>query len=205
MNDRLTPEQLRKIVAEVGELNLQRQKELEPDQVREILMELDLPPELLEDAMVQLKRREALAVQERRQRWIVGGALTALIIAISGMGFWMYQGQQALNRVTSQQARITLVQDDSNSLSSVNRPAEVVYRVTLRDAPIGKTLTLRCDWVNPSGQVVKQVQYETRTITTPIWDTRCRYQLGSGAATGTWQVMMSMGNRPLSNTRFEVR
>lgn len=205
MNNRLTQEQLRKIVAEVGELDLQRQTELEADQVREILTELDLPPELLEDAMVQLRRREALVVQERRQRWIAGSALAILIAAIAGTGFWMWQGQQALNRVAAQQDRITLVQDDGNNLATVTRPTEVMYRVILRDAPVGKTLSLRCDWLDPSGQVVKQVQYETRTITTPVWDTRCRYIIGAEAVPGNWMVKMWMDDRLLSDATFEVK
>ncbi|MBF2028815.1 MAG: DUF3859 domain-containing protein [Oscillatoriales cyanobacterium C42_A2020_001] len=205
MNNRLTQEQLRKIVAEVGELDLRRQQELEANQVREILMELDLPPELLEDAMVQLRRREALAVQERRQRWIAGSALACLIIAIAGTGFWMWQGQQSLNRVAAQQDRITLVQDDGGNLEAVTRPAEVVYRVTLRDAPVDKTLSLRCDWLDPGGQVVKQVQYETRTITTAVWDTRCRYIIGAEAVPGNWMVKLWMGNRLLSDATLEVK
>ena len=61
MSDRLTDEQLGKIVAEASRLS--QQNELDTEQVKQVLTELNLSPDLLDDAMVQLQRREALAVQ----------------------------------------------------------------------------------------------------------------------------------------------
>jgi transcriptional regulator of met regulon len=68
MNNRLTQAQLSQIVAEVERLSQRRDDELEPEQVKQILQELSLPPELFDEALVQLRRREALAVQQRRNR-----------------------------------------------------------------------------------------------------------------------------------------
>lgn len=70
MEQRLTQAQLEHVVAEVQQLSRRYEAELDAEQVREILRELELPPEFLEDAMVQLHRREALALQQQRSRWI---------------------------------------------------------------------------------------------------------------------------------------
>jgi hypothetical protein len=59
MDQKLSQKQLEQIVAGVQQLSLRQEAELDRDQVREILRELNLPPELLEEAMVQLSRREA--------------------------------------------------------------------------------------------------------------------------------------------------
>ena len=53
METRLTQAQLAQVVAEIDKLSRQRESELAPDQVREILRELNLPDELLEDAIAQ--------------------------------------------------------------------------------------------------------------------------------------------------------
>ncbi|MDX2244759.1 MAG: DUF3859 domain-containing protein [Leptolyngbyaceae cyanobacterium bins.302] len=205
MNDRLSHAQLQKLVAEVERLQNRQQDELEPEQVREILQELNLSPELLPDAMIQLQRREALEVQQRRRRWIWGGAIAATLLLVGGGLFLIPQQQQALDRVTVQSDQITLQQDASRPVTTVSRPSELLYQVTLDQAPFGKTLNLRCDWLNPNGVVVQQNQYETKPITTSVWQTRCRHQLDATAPTGTWTVQLFQGDRRLSEQTFEVR
>src|SRR4028118_1756624 len=204
MENRLTQTQLTQIVAEVERLSNLRQSELDSEEVKEILQELSLPPELLNEALIQLQRREALAQQQRRNRWIAGG-LAAAAIAITG--FYIQQNRQAIDRVSIQQNRITSVQDDGGNLTVIfrqNNP-EIFYRTTLKDAPIGKKLSLSCDWIDPSGQVVKQNHYQTRKINKPIWNTQCRYQIGTAAATGNWQVKMFVESRAIGSASFEVK
>jgi len=53
MERKLTQTQLEQIIAEVQRLSEQQEAELDLEQVRDILRELNLPPELLEEAMVQ--------------------------------------------------------------------------------------------------------------------------------------------------------
>ncbi|UBF25436.1 DUF3859 domain-containing protein [Kovacikia minuta CCNUW1] len=213
MEERLTPEQLTKIVGEVERLAQRRQEEIDRPQLEEILRELSLPPELLDDALIQFQRREALAVQQRRQRWIVAGVLAGLV-ALGGAGFLFWQQQQTvfrqnqaqLARISAQQDRITPVQNDGGNLATVSRQTNplLVYRVTLKDAPVGTRLNLSCDWVAPNGEVVKQNRYQTREISTPIWETHCQNQLGSASPVGTWQVRMLLGDRVLSDASFDV-
>jgi hypothetical protein len=207
MENRLTQTQLTQIVAEVERLSNLRQSELDSEEVKKILQELSLPPELLNEALIQLQRREALAQQQRRNRWIAGGLAAAAAGAIALTGFYIQQNRQAIDRVSIQQNRITSVQDDGGNLTVISRQnnPEIFYRTTLKDAPIGKKLSLSCDWIDPSGQVVKQNHYQTRQIDKPIWNTHCRYQIGRAAATGNWQVKMFVESRAIGSASFQVK
>lgn len=127
--------------------------------------------------------------------------------AIAITGFYIQQNRQAIDRVSIQQNRITSVQDDGGNLTVISRQnnPEIFYRTTLKDAPIGKKLSLSCDWIDPSGQVVKQNRYQTRKIDKPIWNTQCRYKIGTAAATGNWQVKMYVESRAIGSASFEVK
>ncbi len=207
MEQRLNQEQLKRVVAEVEELSRRQQDELSPEQVREILRELNLPPELLEDALVQVQRRDALAAQQQRNRWVYAGIGAAIAVVLAGSLLWLIPTRTSINSLAAQQDRITLTEDNGGNLDSVSRQAslELVYRVTLMEAPIGKKLALHCDWFNPSGQIVHQNRYETKSITTPVWNTSCRYTLGTAAPTGTWKVQMRLDQQVLSDAMFEVK
>jgi hypothetical protein len=121
MEQRLTETQLQQVVAEVQQLSLRRDPEIDATQVREILQELNLPPEFLEDAMIQLHRREALKVQQRRNRWIGGGVAISIALILFGGTLFTQKQQQTLSNVTAQRDRITLAQDDGGNLSTVSR------------------------------------------------------------------------------------
>jgi len=207
MEQRLTDVQLEKVVAEVQRLSQRQQAELAPEQVREILRELNLPPEFLEEAMVQLDRREALAVQQKRDRWIIGGFVGLIFLSVIGFLVFTQNQQQMTARVTAQRDRVTLNQDNGGNLNTIRRQngGEIFYRITLSDAPVGQRLSLSCNWIDPSGQIVHQNRYQTKEITTPIWNTFCRHQLGSEMPVGTWKVEAFLGDRRLSDATFEVQ
>lgn len=207
MEQRLTETQLQQVVAEVQQLSLRRESELDAVQVREILQELNLPPEFLEDAMIQLRRREALQVQQRRNRWIGSGIAIAIALLLIGGILLTQRQQQTLSKTIAQRDRLTLAQDDGGNLTTVSRQAngELVYRVTLSNAPVGERLSLSCQWIDPSGQIVHQNRYQTKQIDTPIWNTACRHHLGAAAPVGTWKVRAFIGDRLLSDATFDVR
>ncbi len=204
MDERLTPDQLTKIVGEVDRLSQLRQQEIDRNQMQEILQELNLPPDLLDEAMVQVRRREALAVQQRRNRNLAIGAIAGLLILMGGGFFWWQQNQQVLSKVSVQQDRVTLAANGSN-VTAVSRPAEVVYQVTLKDAPVGRKLDLSCRWTALGDQVLKQNRYQTKDITSPVWETHCKAAIGTDAPAGTWTVKMFLADRPLSDATFEVK
>ncbi|MCC5669962.1 DUF3859 domain-containing protein [Nostoc sp. CHAB 5784] len=207
MTQRLTTEQLTQIIAEVGNLQTRKEAEIEPEQVKQILQELGLAPDLLDEALVQVQRRQVLKVQQKRNRTIAIGVIAAVAIAIMGTLFTIQQHNSTLERVSTQRNRITLTQDDGSDLKNISRQnsPEVFYRVTLKDTPVGQKLDLTCNWINPNGEIVKQNRYQTREIDKSIWDTQCRYIIGSASTPGKWKAQIFLQGRQLSETEFEVK
>lgn len=205
MDKRLTQEQLTRIVGEVERLSQQRLDEVDRQQMEQILEELSLPPDLLDEAMTQVQRRDALTVQQRQQRNLFIGVVAGLIVAVAAGAFWWQQDQQTFARVSAQQDRLSLISNKAVAVKTVSRPADVIYTVTLKDAPVGKTLKLTCDWIALGDQVLKQNSYATQEITTPVWDTHCKTKINTTDPTGNWRVRMLLNGRQLSETAFEVK
>jgi hypothetical protein len=65
-------------------LQLRQEAELDQQQVKDILQDLNLAPELLDEALIQVRRKQALAVQQRRNKLISFGVATAVIRVIQG-------------------------------------------------------------------------------------------------------------------------
>jgi len=148
-----------------------------------------------------------LGRQKRQNRWPIGIVIGILLLIFLGITRIAINKQQILARVMAQSDRITLAEDDGSNLTTLFRETngEVFYRVTLSDAPVGKKLSLSCNWIAPNNQIVHQNRYQTKEITTPIWHTYCHYRIGSATPTGRWQVQMFLGNRLLKDANFEVK
>jgi hypothetical protein len=207
MEQRLTDVQLQQVVAEVQRLSQRHDAEVDTAQVQEILQELNLSPEFLPDALIQLHRREALKVQQQRNRKLAIGAAIAIACFLLGGLLWNQQQQQTLSHITVGRDRITLAADNGVTLSTISRQAagDVVYRLALSNAPVGEKLPLSCKWLDPSGQIVHQNIYQTKTISSPTWNTACRYNIGAAAPVGTWKVQAFVGDRLLRDATFEVK
>ena len=207
MKQRLNQEQLAQIIAEIEKLKAREEEELDREQVEEILRELNLPPGLLDDALTQVQRRQALLAQQKRNKLIIAGIAAVLVMVAGFSVFSMQQNNSVISRIQAGENRITLKQDNGDRLKVIERQSnpEVFYRVTLKDAPVGKRLQLSCDWINPSGEVVKQNRYQTKEISTSVWNTYCRYTIPVVAPTGNWQVQMLLDNRQLSTADFQVK
>lgn len=205
MEPKLSEEQLRQVVAEVSRMTERQSKTFDREQVQQILEELQLPPELLDEALLRVNYRESMTRQHRGDRRLLiglgGVALTALVAGL----VWFQAQRSGLDRVASVQDRITLAQD-AGALTVVDRQlgGELFYRVTLNEAPVGDRLALSCDWINPGGQIVRQNRYETQKITSPVWNTYCRHDLAA-MEPGRWTVQMSLGGRMLDRAEFVVR
>jgi hypothetical protein len=65
-------------------------------------------------------------------------------------------------------------------------------------------LNITCNWLDSAGKIAHINRYETKNITTPIWNTQCRYQLPISAANGRWQVEIRLGDRVLQQAPFDV-
>lgn len=194
MEQRLTTQQLELIVGEVGRLANRQAEELDRSEIEKILVELNLPPELLDEAMIQVQRKEALVKQKQRTIGIAIAGITALVIILAGASLFSQNRDNSLAKVTASQDRITLVQSDEDT-QVVNQGAELAYRVTLSDAPVGDKLNLTCNWLNPMNQIVHTNRFETKNITTPVWNTQCRYKVPNSAPVGNWKVQIFVGNR----------
>ncbi len=207
MTERLTQAQFAQVVAEAERIAQRREAELDADQVKEILRDLNLSPDLYEEALIQLRRREALAAQQQRRRWLLAGLGAAAAVLVAGSLVLVQRQQQGLANLSAYQDRITLAGDQGSSLTTVDRQTspKVTYRVTLQNAPIGQRVELRCDWRDPNGQVAHQNLYRTRTIDRTAWPTSCAYQMGPANVPGPWTVEIAAGGRSLSRQTFTVR
>jgi len=196
---------MRELVGEVERLSQRRNEELNREQVEEILNELNLPTELVDEAMTQLRRRDALSAEVKRNRWIGAGVLATAAVALVGGSVWFFNNQQQLTGVyaNSEQSSLTV---GGEAIATVNRleNPQVTYEVVLQDAPLGQKLSLGCDWINPQGQTAHQNRYQTKTVDKEVWPTRCRYRFNNASAVGTWEVQMFLGDRLVSQTQFVV-
>lgn len=206
MDTPLTQTQFTQLVAEVGQLSRQRKGELSSEQVRQILLQLNLSDDLLDEAIVQLNRRKALLRRQKRN-WLIGGVIAVTLTGgIATTALLHQQYQQQIARISVLQNRITLANSkiDAGQIDRQNKP-KVFYRVTLQDTPLGNRLSPTCEWIDPSGQTVLQSTYQTQLIEKSVWTTYCFYQLKANTSPGTWQVQMSLEGRSLSRQTFVVK
>lgn len=207
--ERLREEQVAQVVAEVTRLAQQREEgqlqSLERDQVEQILQELNLPTDLIDDALAQLRRKEALAKEQRRKRLIIAGSVLGVILLVALVFWWNAQRNAVFARISGETGRITRAVDNGSNLQTVTRDGQdVVYHVTLNNVPAGEQLEMRCNWIAPDGQIFKQNHWQTRVTDKSVWLTSCKCQLGPAAASGTWKVEMLLGDRTVSATSFQV-
>jgi hypothetical protein len=210
MENRLTEVQLTQLVGEVERLSQRRNAEYDREQVKEILQELNLPTDLLDDAMVQLQRREALAAQKQRNRRIMGGVAVVLVGAIAIYSLFAHNQSKvrdAIANVSITSSVVSLTQTGSSPIKAISGAANqrIYYRVTLQNVPIGEKLSLSCNWIDPRGNVVHQSRYQTQQIDKSVWPTYCYHQLNSTSATGTWKVEMALAGRKIAGARFDVK
>lgn len=207
MNNQISDEQLQKIIAEVQQLSKQQEEELSREQVKDILQQINLSPDLLDEAMIQISRKEALAKQQKRKLWLGLGLIIVIIGGISLIFQFSQTKQASLAQINVYESRLTLSNDNGENFNSIDKQTnpEIYYRVTLQKAPMGEKLNLQCDWIDPNGNIAHQNNYETKTIDKEIWKTFCRNQFGETSLLGKWEVEMKLGDKVLSETIFEVK
>ena len=209
METRLTETQLGQVVAELSRLSQQREDQklrgLDREQVIQVLKEMELPVDLLDDAMEHLRRREAIAKQRRKRTQLIMAGAALLLVIIAAIFLFASHRSAVFGRISADQERITRAADDGGNLSKVVRDGQdVVYHIDLRDVPVNEKLALVCKWIEPSGRIFRENHWETKLTDKPVWPTFARCQIGSAAPAGTWRVEISLGGRVLSATTFEV-
>jgi vacuolar-type H+-ATPase subunit I/STV1 len=221
MRDQLTESQVARVVAEVTRQaqfrELGEDQVLERGQVVQILEELKLPVELLDPAMRELERREAeaevkarydeaLGATRRRTFRIIGAALALVLVLILVAGIYVKHRSQAFAAIVAvEPGRITRLVDDGASIRTAARDgSEIYYRVMLDHVPMSENLSLKCNWIDPAGRIVKQNSWATKTTDKTLWPTSCRNTFGGAAQAGTWRVEMLVEDRVVSRTDFQV-
>lgn len=212
MNQKLTASPVARAVVAVEPLS-QDGRELDWEEVKDIWPELPLPYRLLDRVRVSLERRKALPVARKGQkpslaipfaellRGMAAIAQVGLVGAMISSIIWVNDRKEAIaNRIAHpppSKTRIILSNDYGNYFVVFNRQERphLCYRVTLQNPPKDQKLSLSCDWIDPTGQVVHQNLYQTKLINHNVWTSACSYQLGDKAKPGTWQVKMSLGVR----------
>ncbi len=206
MESQLSEKQWNQVVAEVTRLAQDREDEQSRRELTEqVLQELRLPTDLIDEALQQVRYREALVRQRRQRIWLgVGGLVLALIIFVS-VWAWYAQRTTSFAKITADAGRVTRTVDNGSNLATVTRDGQdIFYRATLRDVPLGEKLNLSCDWLDPLGKIFSQSQWTTRDTTKQVWETHCRCRIGEAAAKGDWKVQMKLGDRIISTTDFKV-
>lgn len=207
MQKRLTPKQVSQIVAEVERISQRRQSEIEVEELQQILQELNLPDDLLDEAVMQVYRKQALDKQKQRNRWIIGGAMAVVLSAVAATFFLQRQHQQTLERISVYDSRVGFRRNDSVSVEEIDRQRtpEIFYNVTFKDAPVGTQVELGCNWLDPKRQIAHQNSWKTKTISKEVWNTHCRYKFNENVAPGNWIVQMTLDDDVITSNKFIVK
>lgn len=206
MKSQLTEKQWSDVVAEVTRLAQAREHEQTQREITaQVLQELQLPTDLIDEAMRQVQYQEALAKQRKQRVWLGVAGLTLLLILIVSFWAWSSARSATFARINAEAGRVTRAIDQGENLATVMPDGqEVFYRVKLREVPLGEKLTLSCDWFDPTGKLFRQSQWDTRNTNKSVWETHCRCQLDPNAPKGNWNVKMKLGERVLATSDFKV-
>lgn len=206
MKTQISEKQWNQVVSEVTRLAQERDEVTTQREITtEVLQELNLPTDLIDEALQQVQYREALAKQRRQRIWalVVSGILAALLVI--SLLTWRSTHNDALQKIQAQSGRVTREIDNGANTQTITRDGQdVFYRVTLRDVPLGEKLNLSCDWIDPTGKIVTQNRWETRDTNKAVWETHCRCRIGNSAPSGNWKVQMKIGERVISAGDFKV-
>lgn len=206
MEKRITEKQWDEVVVEVTRLAQVREDEdTRRETTKQVLETLNLPVDLLDEALRQVQYREAL--KRQRQRRYMAIILAIVVAAFLGVGIrlWSLQKSSELEKVTASTARVTRETDNGSNSSSVTRDGNnVFYRVTLQNVPLGQNLPLSCVFTDPMGNIFHQTTWKSRETDHSSWDTFCRCRMPESAPAGKWKVEMKIGDKLVSQSNFSV-
>ena len=204
MKSQLSEKQWEQVVGEVTRLAQARDDETGRRAITEqVLQELQLPTDLIDDALQQVRYKEALAQQRRQRLWLSVAGAALLLVIVASLWIWSSNRSASLARIGADAGRVT--RTDGNAASTVTADGQdVLYRVTLREVPLGEQLNLSCNWIDPTGKVFHQSRWETRDTNKAVWETQCRCRLGTDAPKGNWKVEMKLGDRTINASDFKV-
>lgn len=199
---KIDTQELADIVQETARLQERDLASLDPEQARDILRELELPPERLEEARAAIRVRRIQA-RERARRLKLGAAIALLVMSGIALVSWRAHVKNALlARLSTTQALVTLSGAPLTSPALRSTQPELRFEAIIRQPPQGSSLELTCDWLGPSGQLQRQNHWDTKTIDKAAWPAHCRQRFGAADASGAWSVKMKAGEHTLATGSF---
>lgn len=205
MSRKLSQEELQKVIAEVTRLVEKKEQNLDRQEVVKILDELNLPSELLDEAMTEISRRE---IKQRAQRKGVVIAVAVAAVVAAACFFFISTASvrnTEMGKIQATSARLTSAVDDGSDTTTVHTDGkEIFLRITLQNVPLNERLSMRTDWIDPAGKVFKQNSWQTKPTTATVWETHSKVVIGDAANRGDWLVRVFLGDRFLTEKKFKV-
>lgn len=204
MATKIDPKDLGEIVEETARLEEESQGDIEREQARQILRELDLPASRLEEAeaLVSVRREKA---KRRAHLTKVLGVGAAVAVLLGGTWGWRYAVRaRADARMTAIRSALSVGGKTVSSPLLRGAQSDVRLEVVLDHPVQGAQLDLRCDWTGPSGELRDQNRWQTKTIDKDVWTTHCHRVFGPSDPAGEWSVVMRKADRSLAVERFKV-
>jgi hypothetical protein len=132
---------------------------------------------------------------------------TAMAVAWLLVATCACQRSRGRETVAALASRFTLGEERQPGRSEFDRSSgpDVYFRVVLSPAPLGRVLSLDCDWTDPSGAIARQNHYQTKEITTPQWETHCHQRFQADALPGVWRVELKQAGRVIRQDSFALR
>lgn len=204
MAPKIDAKELGEIVEETARIQEREADALEPEQARQVLREVGLPPERLEEAQaaVALKRAQK---RERSTRVKLGALVAALLlVAFAIVGLRAHTRSEAVASVIGSGVVVSVNGAPLTGAAARSALPELELGAVLARAPRGEALELECDWVAPGGDVRHQNHWQTKSIDKDAWPTHCRHRFGPADPSGSWSVRMRLGERVLASQKFEL-
>ena len=195
----LAKDKLPEVVAEVDRLWQSRRDALDPAEARAVLAEVGLPGELLDEALEQIRLREAARDAKRKRLAIAAAVAMSAVIVVAAIWVVRSRSASAHAAIDVAHAHLTDERAPGADVETVHRGDATPLRLAaeLGHAPAGEELALACDWVAPSGSIAHHNAWRTKAVDHAPWLTHCRYTLPGGAEIGRWQVRMTLEGREL--------
>lgn len=193
-----------RLVEEVSKLDSERQQMLDKSQVAKILDDLNLPSDLLNEALERLEYKKA---RERRQKAFKLNSTVVAIAAVAiGIAYGYINATQVhqYDKISASDARITISADSAEALASVKPGGTIFVHTVLHNVPVHKQLPLHAKWFTPDGNLFHENDWQTRDTTSSTWDTHAKVVIPDGAPSGKWMVQISVAGREVISKIFNV-
>jgi hypothetical protein len=134
------------------------------------------------------------------------GQFLFLLLGVGLLNAWWHMMHPPLDRVRAGRTDLLGMVRILDGRPVLEPPGgQVTYRVELNDVPWGGIVYVRCDWLDPQGNVAETTGYATSRYTAPTRLVEVARTFPPDSEPGLWTVRLTLEDRPLAETPFEVR